>query len=346
MKKTKTSLALTLAIVLILALLCGCGGAAQDNASAESAPRDPMEFAETEESYSYEATVDISDTENGFTGGSEGQTTASGDESGQENGDELARDAKLIYRVYMNIETLDYDTSVAGIMDLCEELGGYVEYSSIGGQRMGRDSLRNAEFVLRFPSNRLDEFESSCGEIGNVYSSSREVENATARYRDLSARLTAYETEEARLLELLKQAVNLEDVISLNARLSEVRYEIDSITSSLRNIDSLVSYSTVHINLNEVVETTGSYNVPRTFGERVSSAFGKGFESFKDFLSAAGVFILGDLLFILLKALLIIVPLGLIAYVVIIAVKKIKAAIKNKKAPKTGEENKTEKRRE
>lgn len=326
MKKKKTALALALLCVIIISMLCACGSGGADKSASETFSA-PQATAATEDyapaPYPEEGEY------NGFDSGVASDSDLSGGDGPDSS---LPQNAKLIYRVYMDIETLNYESSVKDLEKLCADMSGYVEYSSVNGIRYGSASLRSSDFTLRIPTEKLDEFESACGTIGNVYSSQREVENATARYVDLSARLTAYETEQERLLELLEQAVNLDDVISLNARLSEVRYEIDSIKSSLRDIDSLVSYSTVTISLREVEETSTVYDVPRTFGEKVSQAFSDGFESFKRFVSGMGVFFFGDLPFVLLMILLVLIPIALVAFIVVIIVR----SVKKKKAAKGG----------
>jgi len=289
-----------------------------------------MDFSLTEASAPQEAPMPEPDAaENGFGGDAyydmEADYPAESESQTEEGGGEnLSADSKLIYRVYMDIETLDYDKSVAEVDKLCKEMGGYVEYSNVSGTRLGSSYLRSSSFTLRIPTEKLDEFESACGSIGNVFNNQREIENATAQYVDLSARLTAYETEQERLLELLEQAVNLDDVISLNARLSEVRYEIDSIKSSLRNIDSLVAYSTVNINLTEVEEQTTSYDVPRTFGEKLANKFSQSWESFKRFISNAGVYILGELPFLLLQIIIVLIPLAIVIVVAVLIVRKVR----------------------
>lgn len=321
MKSTKSVLALSLAVLLVLSLLCACGGGSKDSAypsdtatqgdtTSESASGNGFGGESSYDSNSYETEAEYSEE-------SEAQTE-------EVDGENLSADSKLIYRVYMDIETLDYDKSVEEVGRLCEEMGGYVEYSNVSGTRLGSSYLRSSSFTLRIPTDKLDKFESACGSIGNVFNNEREIENATAQYVDLSARLTAYETEQERLLELLEQAVSLDDIISLNARLSEVRYEIDSIKSSLRNIDSLVDYSTVNIYLSEVEEETTNYDVPRTFGEKLANKFSQSWESFKRFISNAVVYILGELPFLLLQIIIVLIPFAIVVVVIVLIVRKVR----------------------
>ena len=88
----------------------------------------------------------------------------------------------------------------------------------------------------------------------------------------------------ARLLvsdELLEDsAADLESLITLEARLSEVRYEIESIERNLRNLDQKLAFSTVNLELREVEIYTPTVSVQRTFGEKLADAFSDGWNGF------------------------------------------------------------------
>lgn len=323
MRKRKSSLAISIICLFALLLLCGCGAGSPAGDLAAATPV----VHETVGVGGVATETDL------YADSSEPEEAPYPSPGGAEIPD---KDQKLIYRLYLGIETLDYDASVAGLEKLCEDMGGYVERSSVSGSRLSDSSLRFADYTLRLPSEKLEAFESACADIGNVYSSSRETENATSQYVDLSARLGSLQTEEERLLELLEQAVDLDSIIALNQRLSEVRYEIESIQSRIRNIDSLVSYSTVYITLNEVVSTTDAHGVPRTFGEKVSASFSKGMDSFKRAMESLGVFLFGKAPFALLTIVVVALPVG----AVILAAVLIIRSRKKKKAAHKAEETK------
>ena len=56
-------------------------------------------------------------------------------------------------------------------------------------------------------------------------------------YTDYEARLSSLNTQEERLLDMLSKSEDVETLIALEQRLSDVRYEIESIERSLRNYD-------------------------------------------------------------------------------------------------------------
>ena len=66
----------------------------------------------------------------------------------------------------------------------------------------------------------------------------------------------ALETEQDRLLELMEQAETTEDLLAIESRLTDVRYQLESAASQLKLYDSLVSYSTVYLTVEEVQKLT------------------------------------------------------------------------------------------
>ena len=72
----------------------------------------------------------------------------------------------------------------------------------------------------------------------------------------------------------------MDTLVTLEARLSEVRYEIESIERNLRNMQNQVDYSTITLSLYEVAVYTPTASVQRTFGQRVSDALSGGWSNF------------------------------------------------------------------
>jgi chromosome segregation ATPase len=62
---------------------------------------------------------------------------------------------------------------------------------------------------------------------------------------DLDARLKAKQATEARLLDLMKQAKEANDLIAIANRLDEVQSEIEQIKGRIQYLNNQVDYSTV-----------------------------------------------------------------------------------------------------
>lgn len=190
---------------------------------------------------------------------------------------------KIIRHASMDLETQEFDAALSGIQNAVAGAGGYIESQSQSGgtsyaSRGRYQEERYADIQARVPSAKLDEVMRSVGGICNVLSQSESMEDITDSYYDAQAHLTTLKIQEERLLAILAQAEKLEDIITLESALSDVRYQIESLTASLRRMDSQVTYSYLNISLREVVEYQVVQEKPRTFGERLREAGGDGLE--------------------------------------------------------------------
>lgn len=201
---------------------------------------------------------------------------------------------KIIRNASLSIETLEFDKFVSAINEKVNALGGYVQSNVVrnrssyyvSGSGKNRELyLRSAEMVFRIPAEKLDEFLSAADGLGNVTSRNETVSDVTESYVDVEARLKSLRTEYDTLLELLSRAENLEEIIMLQDRLTNVRYEIESYEARLRSYDSQIEFSTVSIDLTEVERETAV--AEESFSEETSRRFRESLEDvgegFRDF---------------------------------------------------------------
>ena len=230
--------------------------------------------------------------------------------------------AKLIYTVDLSVETLDYEKSIQTVDSLVAQYGGYVEYAQTENNKLNSTRLRSAYYTLRVPADRLSAFLDSCGAVGNVCSSTRSTENRTAEYADLTARLNTLRIEEQSLQELLEKAEDLDTIVSLHSYLSDVRYSIERVEASMRGIDSLASYSTVHLKLTEVKFATETVTPASTFGERLKARSAEAWRGFSESLEDFGVFLFGELPSILVTIVLYLLPIAVVVFVIVLLVRR------------------------
>ena len=227
--------------------------------------------------------------------------------------------AKIIYTASVSIETTEFDKAVAALESQVQKIGGFVESSNVTGDTQynsdGTTSIVNrwAYYTVRIPCEQFEAFLHETEGFGNVTSTSRDAQNVTSAYTDYEARLSSLNTQEERLLDMLSKSEDVETLIALEQRLSDVRYEIESIERSLRNYDMQIKYSTVDLDLREVEVYTPTVPVRRTFSQKLSDSLSDGWTGF-----ARGVqnVILG-----LASALPALILLAVIVIVVIVLVK-------------------------
>lgn len=244
-----------LLIGLMLLTVVGCGSSAKfDMAATESAaPAEKFEAPMMEEAIEEEMAGGTITSENGI-----------------ESVTETSR--KLIKTVYLDMQTKEFDSLLDGLSEKVKEMNGYIEHSSVSGSNYYYQNTRYASFTLRIPSNKLDEFIEVAGELGNVTHKEESVEDVTLQYVDTESRKLALETEQERLLELLAKAENMEDLLAIESKLSEVRYQLENYGSRLRLLDNQIDYSTVHLNIEEVERIT-EVKEERTFFEEIADRF-------------------------------------------------------------------------
>ena len=102
------------------------------------------------------------------------------------------------------------------------------------------------------------------------------------QYYDMEGRLKTQETKLARLQELLKQAKNMEDIITIESAISQTEEQIEYLSGTLRRYDALVDYSTVNITLSEVYRLANTEEPVKGFGSRFVTALKSGWENFVD----------------------------------------------------------------
>lgn len=179
---------------------------------------------------------------------------------------------KLIKNVDLEVETEAFDGLLETVERKTESLGGYVEarYSYYGSSRNEYNN-KNANLTIRIPAEKLNEFLSDVSENGNIISQNESVTDVTLQYVDMESHKKALQSEQERLLELLDQAETVEDIIIIESRLSEVRYQIESMESQLRTMDNQVSYSTVYLYIKEVARLTNV--AEQTTWEKMKTGF-------------------------------------------------------------------------
>lgn len=180
---------------------------------------------------------------------------------------------KLIKTVNLSVETQAFDNFVVMIENRVSELGGYIEnmesYNGSGYRNSG--SRRYSNMTIRIPKDKLDLFVDDVSDASNIVRRNESVEDVTLSYVDLESHKKSLKVEQDRLLELMEQAEDLEDILVLENRLSEIRYSIESMEAQLRTYDNKVDYSTIHLNVDEVEVFTPV--VEETVFERISTGF-------------------------------------------------------------------------
>lgn len=315
MKITKRLSFFILALILLLSF-AACGAQSKSSAADSAAGEMSPQYATNREE----------------AGGPEAEMPASEEQSSSLSQGTVNSD-KIIYSGSATVETMEFDKSLEALAKLIEGCGGFVQSSGITGNDFnttyyGGKSYRRADYTLRIPVGKFSAVTEALDTLGNVSYTSTNAENVTMQYRDTQSKLNSRRTEETRLLELLAKADTVEDMLKIESYLSDVRYEIESLESSIKNWDSLISYSTLSLTINEVTVYSEDEPATLSYGQQLSNAFTSSIRAvgrfFKDFFK------------LFVAALPVLVILGVLAVIIVVIVK---LSLRRKKTKQDRQDN-------
>lgn len=190
-------------------------------------------------------------------------------------------DRKLIKDGNVTLETLTFEESVIAMDQLIESFGGFSETRTVKGKSRYNDNLRSAYYIIRVPAESFKVVLDNMGTVGTVLESNSQGTDITDQYVDSQARVKTLKVQEQTLLDIMAKSTELDDVITLESRIAEVRYEIERIENTLKNYDRLVAYSRITVSIQEVNPKTETKPEPETLGDRLSTSFNDSLEGFK-----------------------------------------------------------------
>lgn len=240
-------------------------------------------------------------------------------------GKNAADGQKLIYTADLQIETLDYAKSLKDLKEAIQNAGGYIEaenenshvnsyYGYVvdgygeGKDEMGEtgeDRLMDNSLIIRIPTSAYTTFLEGMTGIGSVVSKSQAVDNVTAYYHDTEVQIKALKIQEERLLDMMKKADTIEDMIMVEKRLTEVQAQLDSYESTLKDLDDQVDYARVNISLKEVKKYRERPEAG--FGQKAKNRLQEGLESFVEGLADLVLWVLYHIPVIILLIIVIVV---------------------------------------
>lgn len=266
-KKWKELLSVSM---IVVSVLTGCGASGEMKSVMTSDSAAPVMNSAVRENYS--GGVAYNNTELAVAAEEEmldypmenggGATTSQSQQQASPLDDIILLEEKLVYHCNLDIETLDYPAAITSIKETISKYGGviqsesesdsghdwyYADYRKTGG------TMHNY-LEVRIPSKDYENFLSELDGIGKIISKSTSVDNISQKYYDTTAQIEALQIQEKNLLAMLEKCETIEDMITVEQRLSEVQYELNTLQTDRRYMDMDVAYSYVNINVSEVME--------------------------------------------------------------------------------------------
>jgi len=183
--------------------------------------------------------------------------------------------------VRIRVEVLDAaDASISGLM---ETYDAYAASTNI--------EENSRHYSLRVPAPQYDTFLAEMNGLGRLLNRYESTEDVTLRYYDLEGRLATKRELLRTFQSYLGRANNIDEILAVEARISELQYDIESTGIQLRNLANRVDYATIDLSLLGPVTVSPTQRL--TIGERIKQLF----SGFGSFFSTVAVIIVGAVVY-------------------------------------------------
>jgi hypothetical protein len=184
-----------------------------------------------------------------------------------------AVDTKIIKTAFLTIEVKDVPGSVESLKNLAIQKGGYLSSTNI---QKNYNNRLSGSVIIRVPAAEFDTTLTGVKAIGTVKSVSTQGQDVTEEYVDLQAQKISYQNQLAQYNEIMKKAVKVEDVITVQQQIDRVQTELNRLEGRLKYLDSRIDLSTITVNLQEPEPVGGEtgHNFISTINEGIAGFFG------------------------------------------------------------------------
>ena len=182
---------------------------------------------------------------------------------------------KLIKEGSMSFQCENVEETKVEVERICQQMGAY---SSSEGQDSYGENL-NYRHTIRVPAEKFDALVQELEKLAiKVESKDINTTDVTEEFIDVETRLKTKKELEARYLEILKQARSVEEVLSVEREIGNVRSEIESMEGRLNYLKNKVAFSTLNVNYyQKIVSDFG-------FGSKFIQSFSNGWRNLLSFL--------------------------------------------------------------
>lgn len=288
--KIKKSL-LFLIFILVISILSGC--------SSSSSTKSAMQVVDANVN-GYGDAISLSESTDTYSKNIDSKNTDSNSINNETNTQEKAKNNKIIYNGSLSISTSNIIETEKIVLEKIKTYDGYIS-------NYNKNDNSYISIQARIPAKNFQKMlDDEDIAKNNTVDKSMSAEDVTLQYSDTEAELESLKIQEERLLEYLKSANNVSDMMSIENSLQNVRQKIETVVKRLKYLDSYIEYSELNISINTRYD---EIKKDASFSERVQYAIRDSWHNFILFLQGliiAIIFAFPGLIFIAILILIII----------------------------------------
>ncbi|HET6996797.1 MAG TPA: DUF4349 domain-containing protein, partial [Chitinophagaceae bacterium] len=187
-------------------------------------------------------------------------------------------DKKIIKTGSLNLEVKDYNKFYTSVRDKVKNLGGYVAQEE---QTQSDYKIENS-MIIKVP---VDQFDNAIAQLaaGGEKINERNVtsQDVTTEVVDTRSRMEAKKQVRQRYMELLGQARNMNDILSVQSEINSIQEEIESAAGRVEYLTHSSVFSTIRLTYYQVLNAQANETKKvedLSFGGKIKGAFKAGWE--------------------------------------------------------------------
>lgn len=236
-----------IALVLVLSACGGGGGTSSAQTAASGSTANGGAAASAAASAAAGAAAPLAAAQNEESAERAGDAAALTPEQQAQNAQAAQR--LVIRTATQSMVVTNVDEAEARARQITAERGGYV----LSSQASGDDTSRSASITLKVPAERFDDtLAALSGLAQQVESQNVEGQDVTDEFVDLQARLRNLRAVEARLLQFLEEARNVEDSLRVSQELSNTQGQIEQAQGRITFLQQSAAFATITVSLRGV----------------------------------------------------------------------------------------------
>ena len=155
----------------------------------------------------------------------------------------------LIKNAQIDFETKQMDQSGIFIMSLIRKYNAYV--SADVEHNYSQRKERNLE--LRIPAQNFENFmKEMTDSIKDIDAFNLDTQDVTEEYLDVNTRIKNKEALEQTYIKLLNKAKTIKEILEIQAKISDIRTDIERMQGRIKYLSNRVSYATLKISFYQV----------------------------------------------------------------------------------------------
>ena len=182
-------------------------------------------------------------------------------------------DKRIIKNANLQLEVKNYDSYYRSIREKVRSLGGYVAQE----EQKQSDSRVENTIEIKVPVDQFDDALSKLtAEAIKIETRNISSQDVTGEMVDTRARMEAKKQVRLRYMDLLGQAKNMPDILSVQGEINGIQEEIESAEGRIQYLGHSSTFSTIHLNCYQLLNPGAVENKDPNFGQKLISSLGAG----------------------------------------------------------------------